>query len=58
MVLCAGARSDSFRWELHLQGHVLALKNIQELADDICRAEKEEQDMNALREEHAHAIQR
>ena len=57
MVLCAGTTSDSFRWKLHLTSPHLSLENIQELADNICRAEKEKQDMNVLREEHACAIQ-
>ena len=52
MVLCAGATSDSFRRELRLKGRALTLENIQELADDSRKAEKEEQDMNALRKEH------
>ena len=56
MVLCAGATSDSFRWEFRLKGRALTLENIQELADDSRRAEKEEQDMNALREEHIRAV--
>ena len=42
MVLCAGATSDSFRRELRLKGQALTLENIQELADDSRRAEKEE----------------
>ena len=58
MVLCAGATSDSFRQELRLKGRALTLENIQELADDSRRVEKEEQDMNALREEHIRAIGR
>ena len=56
MVLCAGATSDSFRRELRLKGRALTLENIQELADDSRRAEKEEQDMNALRNEHVRAV--
>ena len=56
MVLCAGATSDSFRRELRLKGRALTLENIQELADDSRRAEKEEQDMNALRDEHVRAV--
>ena len=56
MVLCAGATSDSFRRELRLKGRALTLENIQELADDSRRAEKEEQDMNALRGEHIRAV--
>ena len=56
MVLCAGATSDSFRRELRLKGQSLTLENIQELADDSRRAEKEEQDMNALRDEHIRAV--
>ena len=52
MVLCAGATSDSFR----LKGRALTLENIQELADDSRRAEKEEQDMNALRDEQVRAV--
>ena len=55
MVLCAGATSDSFRRELRLKGRALTLENIQELADDSRRAEKEEQDMNALLGEHIRA---
>ena len=58
MVLCAGATSDSFRQELRLKGRALTLENIQELADDSRRAEKEEQDMNSLREEHIRAVGR
>ena len=42
MVLCAGATSDSFLRELHLKGRALTLENIQELADDNRRAEKED----------------
>ena len=56
MVLCTGATSDSFRRELRLKGRALTLENIQELADDNRRAENEEQDMNALRDEHVRAI--
>ena len=56
MVLCAGATSDSFRRELRLKGRALTLENIQELADDSRRAEKEEIDMNALRSEHIRAV--
>ena len=56
MVLCAGATSDSFRRELRLKGRALTLENIQELADDSRRAEKEEQDMNALRGEQIRAV--
>ena len=58
MFLCAGATSDSFRRELRLKGRALTLENIQELADDSRRAKKEEQDMNALREEHIRAVGR
>ena len=58
MVLCAGSTSDSFRQELHLKGRALTLENIQELANDNRRAEDEEQDMNALRDEHIRAIGR
>ena len=56
MVLCAGATSDSFRRELRLKGRALTLENIQELADDSRRAEKEEQDMNALRGEQVRVV--
>ena len=56
MVLCAGATSDSFRRELRLNGRALTLENIQELADDSRRAEKEEQDVNALRDEHIRVV--
>ena len=56
MVLCAGATSDSFRRELRLKGRALTLENIQELADDSRRAEKEEQGMNALRDKHVRAV--
>ena len=56
MVLCAGATSDSFRRELRLKGRALTLENIQELTDDSRRAEKEEQDMNALRGEQIRAV--
>ena len=56
MVLCAGATSDSFRRELRLKGRALTLENIQELADDSRRAEKEEQVMNALRDEQVRAV--
>ena len=56
MILCAGVTSDSFRRELPLKGRALTLKNIQELADDNRWAEKEEQDMNALREDHIRAV--
>ena len=56
MVFCAGATSDSFRPELRLKGRALTLENIQELADDSRRAEKEEQDMNALRDEHVRVV--
>ena len=56
MVLCAGATSDSLRRELRLKGRALALENIQELADDSRRAEKEEQDMNALRGEQIRVV--
>ena len=58
MVLCAGATSDSFRRKLRLKGRALTLENIQELADDSRRAEKEEQDMNALRDEQVRAVGR
>ena len=56
MVLCAGATSDSFRRKLRLKGRALTLENIQELADDSHRAEKEEQDMNALRGEQIRVV--
>ena len=56
MVLCAGATSDSFRRELWLKGRALTLENIQRLADDSRRVEKEEQDMNALRDEQVRAV--
>ena len=56
MVLCDGTTSDSFRRELRLKGRALTLENIQELADDSRRAEKEEQDMNALHDEHVRAV--
>ena len=38
------------------QRPALTLENIQELADDSRRAEKEEQDMNALRDEHVRVV--
>ena len=56
LLLCARATSDLFRCELRLKGRALTLENIQELADDNRKAEKEEQDMNALRDENIRVI--